>query len=137
MFYFIIGCSNNNIIKTEELVDNLAPTEFIENKIEEDLLEEDSPKEDVYLEDQNIVEENDERKESAVNKNDAETIEFNGALYNIIQVHGGDLAGERKANVAVDIGFGDREYWAFTNEYGQLVYVYTNKIILKMMIQSR
>lgn len=31
MFYFINGCSNNNIIKTEELVDNFASTEIIEN----------------------------------------------------------------------------------------------------------
>ncbi len=128
---FINGCSNNDIIKTEELVDNIVQTEIIEDKIEEDLPDEDLPKEDLYQEDQNIVEKNDERKESAVNNNDAETIEFNGALYNIIQVDGGDLSGERKANVAVDIGFGDREYWAFTNEYGQLVYVYADRIILQ------
>lgn len=31
----------------------------------------------------------------------------------------------------VDIGFGDREYWAFTNEYGQLVKVIADKIILQ------
>ncbi len=59
----------------------------------------------------------------------AEALDLNGVLYNIIQVDGGDLSGERKANVAVDIGFGEREYWAFTNEYGQLVYVTANIII--------
>ena len=41
--------------------------------------------------------------------------------YKIIEVDGGDLSGHREPNVAVDIGFGDREYWAFTNEYGQLL----------------
>ncbi len=30
-----------------------------------------------------------------------------------------------------DIGFGDREYWGLTNEYGQLVYVLAEKIILQ------
>lgn len=128
---FINGCSNKDIIKTEDLVDNLVPTEIIEDNFEEDFLEEDLPKEDLYQEDQNIVDESDERKESAANKDDAETIEFNGAIYSIIQVDGGDLSGERKANVAVDIGFGDREYWAFTNEYGQLEYVYADRIILQ------
>lgn len=55
--------------------------------------------------------------------------QYNGKNYNIIEVDGGDLSGERLPNVAVDIGFGDREYWALTNEYGQLVYVIANKII--------
>ena len=36
-------------------------------------------------------------------------------------MYGGELSGYRAANVVVDIGFGDREYWAYTNEYGQLV----------------
>lgn len=51
--------------------------------------------------------------------------------YQIIEVGGGDLSGYREPNVAVDIGFGDREYWAFTNEYGQLVRVIAKKIILQ------
>ena len=51
--------------------------------------------------------------------------------YRIITVDGGDLSGKRESNVAVDIGFGDREYWAFTNEYGQLVRVVAKQIILQ------
>jgi hypothetical protein len=142
---FINGCSSNDTIKTEGLVDNVIPTEIIENLPEEDSLKEDIPEdglpkvdipeEELSKEDspQNDLtkDENTERKETVVNNNDAKTIEFNGALYNIIQVDGGDLSGERKANVAVDIGFGDREYWAFTNEYGQLIYVYASKIIIQ------
>ena len=27
------------------------------------------------------------------------------------------MSGYREPNVVVDIGYGDREYWAFTNEY--------------------
>lgn len=51
--------------------------------------------------------------------------------YSKIEVDGGDFSGNREANVVVDIGFGDREYWAFTNEYGQLVKVTAKKIILQ------
>lgn len=49
--------------------------------------------------------------------------------YTKIEVYGGDLSGTRKANVVVDIGYGDREYWAFTNAYGQLVRVIADEII--------
>ena len=41
------------------------------------------------------------------------------------------MSGYREPNVVVDIGFGDREYWAFTNEYGQLVRVIADEIILQ------
>lgn len=51
--------------------------------------------------------------------------------YKLIEVDGGDLSGNRDPNVVVDIGYGDREYWAFTNEYGQLVRVVADEIILQ------
>ena len=51
--------------------------------------------------------------------------------YTKIEVDGGDQSGTREANVVVDIGFGDREYWAFTNEHGQLVRVIAEEIILQ------
>ncbi len=51
--------------------------------------------------------------------------------YALIEVDGGDLSGFRQPNVVVDIGFGDREYWAFTNEYGQLVRVIADEVILQ------
>ena len=51
--------------------------------------------------------------------------------YRLIEVDGGDQSGHREANVVVDIGFGDREYYAFTNEYGQLVKVIAKEIILQ------
>lgn len=51
--------------------------------------------------------------------------------YKLIEVDGGDISGHREPNVVVDIGFGDREYWAFTNEHGQLVRVIADEIILQ------
>ena len=49
----------------------------------------------------------------------------------LIEVDGGDMSGTREPNVKVDVGFGDREYWAYTNEYGQLVRVEAKEIILQ------
>src|SRR5690606_17400937 len=51
--------------------------------------------------------------------------------YTLMEVDGGDLSGFREPNAVVDIGFGDREYWAFTNKYGQLVRVIADEIILQ------
>ncbi|WKA60411.1 DNA/RNA non-specific endonuclease [Planococcus shenhongbingii] len=53
------------------------------------------------------------------------------AGYDLIEVDGGDVSGYREANVVVDIGYGDREYWAFTNEYGQLVRVIADELVLQ------
>lgn len=53
------------------------------------------------------------------------------AGYELVEVDGGDLSGTRAANLVVDIGFGDREYWAFTNEHGQLVRVVAEEIIVQ------
>ena len=55
--------------------------------------------------------------------------QFSG--YKLIEVDGGNLSGYREPNVVVDIGYGDREYWAFTNEYGQLVCVIADEILLQ------
>ncbi|MFN4213789.1 DNA/RNA non-specific endonuclease [Exiguobacterium sp.] len=51
--------------------------------------------------------------------------------YTLLEVDGGDLSGQREANVVVDVGFGEREYWAFTNEHGQLVRVTADEIVLQ------
>ncbi|MEK4449410.1 MULTISPECIES: DNA/RNA non-specific endonuclease [Paenibacillus] len=51
--------------------------------------------------------------------------------YKRIEVNACDLSGQRKPNVVVDVGYGDREYWAFTNEHGQLVRVIADELILQ------
>ncbi|WP_274307006.1 DNA/RNA non-specific endonuclease [Solibacillus daqui] len=51
--------------------------------------------------------------------------------YKLLEVDGGDLSGHREPNIVVDIGFGDRNYYAFTNEAGQLVRVIADEIVLQ------
>lgn len=51
--------------------------------------------------------------------------------HKLIKVDGGDTSGFRQSNVVVNVGFGDREYWAYTNEHGQLVRVTAKEIILQ------
>lgn len=64
-------------------------------------------------------------------KNTEDKVEMEPDLYGYekIEIDGGDLDGYREAKVVVDIGFGEREYWAFTNEYGQLIRVTAEVIV--------
>lgn len=60
---------------------------------------------------------------------------FDNDGYTLTTVSSCDLSGSRKPNAKVDIGFdsdyANREYWAYTNEYSQLVYVEADNIILQ------
>ncbi len=47
------------------------------------------------------------------------------------QVEACNLSGGREANTVVDIGVGDREYYAATNENAQLVEVYAPELIIQ------
>lgn len=49
----------------------------------------------------------------------------------LIKVDGGNQSGHREPNVIVDIGYGTREYYAYTNEHSQLVKVTAKKITLQ------
>ena len=80
---------------------------------------------------ENINEENTESSHTTTTESISNNTEDIFAGYKLIQVDGGNLSGHREPNVVVDIGFGDREYWAFTNEYGQLVKVVAKQIILQ------
>lgn len=120
---FLTGCSNTttNISDSDkEKVPTQSTEEIIANK--ETSQEEGSSNE-------SINEDNtDTSTTTESSTTDTEDI-FKG--YKLIEVDGGDLSGHREPNVVVDIGFGDREYWAFTNEYGQLVKVIAKEIILQ------
>jgi len=80
---------------------------------------------------ENINEDNSEASNTTTTESTTSNKEDIFAGYKLIEVDGGNLSGHREANVVVDIGFGDREYWAFTNEYGQLVKVIAKEIILQ------
>ena len=51
--------------------------------------------------------------------------------YKQVNVSGNNMSGKRKTNAVVDIGYGDRKYWGFTNQYGQLFKVVARKITLQ------
>ncbi|WP_273130033.1 DNA/RNA non-specific endonuclease [Bacillus weihaiensis] len=112
----LAGCTDaesEQSIEKEEPVEEVATTDI---ETDTEINGEDTTE----LEEETVVEE-----ESTQENTDL----FTG--YDLIEVDGGDLSGYREANVVVDIGFGDREYWAFTNEHGQLVRVIAEKITLQ------
>jgi len=111
---FIVGCTNvedSSITDGETDPQELTTVNTNENSEEEETIT-------------TVVDEPVEEKPTQSNNE-----LFSG--YKLIEVDGGDLSGYREPNVVVDIGYGDREYWAFTNEYGQLVRVIADEIILQ------
>ncbi|WP_346871450.1 DNA/RNA non-specific endonuclease [Clostridium sp. UBA5119] len=95
-------------------------------------------KEEKKSEDTSVDESTEADKETTSNLKEESKKETSAAItedifsgYKLIVVDGGNLSGHREPNVVVDIGFGDREYYAFTNEYGQLVKVIAKEIILQ------
>lgn len=82
------------------------------------------------------IEEDTKTDNTNVNKTETNKDETNNTEdifkgYKLIEVDGGNLSGHREGNVVVNIGFGNREYYAYTNEYGQLVKVTAKNIILQ------
>ncbi|WP_034757847.1 DNA/RNA non-specific endonuclease [Rossellomorea vietnamensis] len=114
----MVGCADvENVSTTKEKTDQEVPaanTNENSEKAEPNTVDEEPVTEEQAPE-ETLIETNDEL--------------FQG--YKLIEVDGGDLSGNREPNVVVDIGFEDREYWAFTNEYGQLVRVIADEIIIQ------
>ncbi|OGX80495.1 hypothetical protein A6395_01370 [Exiguobacterium sp. SH31] len=117
--FLLAGCS------TEEVSSPIDDTTEVTDSQEESSDVPDSTEESVEVVDS--------QEESAVETEAEEqqptSDRFSG--YERVEVDGGDLSGHREANVVVDVGFGDREYWAFTNDHGQLVKVTADEIILQ------
>ena len=124
MIIFMVGCTNAEnltITNTEDAQQEVTtvhkePEETITEVIEETEGEETT---------QTVVDEPASEETPAQSNNEP----FSG--YKRIEVDGCDLSGHREPNVVVDVGYGDREYWAFTNEHGQLVRVIADEIILQ------
>ena len=104
----IVGCTN---VEDVSNTDGIADSQEVTTK--------NSEKEKNTTEKQVVEETSTESKDQL----------FKG--YKRIEVDGGDLSGHREPNAVVDIGFGDREYWSFTNEHGQLVRVIADEIVLQ------
>ncbi len=47
-----------------------------------------------------------------------QTLSFEG--YKTIEVYGGDLSGHRELNIAVGVGFGNREFWSYPDTNTQI-----------------
>ena len=77
------------------------------------------------------VEEESVEEQSVTEENSTQSNDELFAGYKLIEVDGCNQSGHRDAKIVVDIGYGDREYWAFTNEYGQLVRVIADEIMLQ------
>ena len=119
---FLTGCSNSNIESNQ--VDN-------SNNSSNAIVEESNVDKNKDLSNENKNEENTETSNTTTAQSNSNNTEDIFAGYKLIEVDGGNLSGHREPNVVVDIGFGDREYWAFTNEYGQLVKVVAKEIVLQ------
>lgn len=114
------------------LVSACTPTgEVIESESVETIVETESKEEESSSQESEsaVSSEEIESKEPQPTKEKQSSVSHDG--YTLIEVDGGDLSGYRQANVVVDIGFGAREYWAFTNEHGQLVRVVASEIIVQ------
>jgi len=130
---FMAGCTETEQAATSEsavqeqaAVETEAPeqaeadTEATEASKEEETASSDTEQADTTVEDEP------EAEEPA-----AEPAQEQFAGYELVEVDGGDLSGHREANTVVSVGYGDREYWAFTNEHGQLERVTADEIILQ------
>jgi len=129
----INGNSTNNQVQKNNSSDKIvvASKETIDNESN------DSNSTATSKEESNDNKDNTNSNTAKENKETANVIEPTSsnkdefAGYTLIEVDGGNLSGHREPNVVVDIGFGDRKYYAFTNEYGQLVKVIAKEIILQ------
>lgn len=124
MIIFLVGCSNvedtsNADVKTDS--QEVTTVETNKNNEKEETV--------TTVIDEPVVEETTSVPVAEETPTQPNNELFSG--YKLIEVDGGDLSGNREPNVVVDIGYGDREYWAFTNEYGQLVRVIADEIILQ------
>lgn len=113
--FLMIGCTNLEDASVTDVETDLQEATTVETNIN-------SEKEEANA---TVIDEPVEKETPAQSNNDI----FSG--YKLIEVDGGDLSGHREPKVVVDIGYGDRKYWAFTNEYGQLVRVISDQIILQ------
>ncbi|MGL3067031.1 MULTISPECIES: DNA/RNA non-specific endonuclease [Planococcus] len=122
---FMVGCTNAEDASITDAETDGPEVAAIETDVEEVTVaeaNENSEKEETVTA---VME------EPAAEEPAAQPTEELFAGYELIEVDGGDLSGTREPSVAVNIGYGDRDYWAFTNEHGQLARVVADEIIVQ------
>lgn len=114
---------------TEEVIESESTETFVETESKEESSSQQSEASEESESESAVSSESAASTESEPIEEKQASVSHDG--YTLIEVDDGDLSGNRQANVVVDIGFGDREYWAYTNEYGQLVRVVANEIVVQ------
>lgn len=119
---FLLGACSADEVAVEEVetIDEALVVDVEADEVEASEIETEATEEETEKETEEVTE--------AVSPSQS-SVSFDG--YQLINVDGGDTSGYRESNVVVDIGYGDREYWAYTNEYGQLVRVVADEIIIQ------
>lgn len=122
----LAGCTSDvkDFNSETETIETGSVTPQVETTIEKETTSENKESESISFD--TVKKESDE-----VNATSSELGVADTSKHRLIKVDGGDTSGYRQANVVVDIGFGSREYWAYTNEHGQLVRVTAKEIILQ------
>ena len=133
VMFFSVGTTDSN--STLESIDNTVLANNALNESNATNVEENKD-EVVHNEekDESKTEEVEQPNLNNVTENNLNNVQASNDIfagYRLISVDGGNLSGHREPNVVVDIGFGDRKYYAFTNEHGQLVKVIAKEIILQ------
>lgn len=122
---FMVGCTNSEDASVADVETDSQEVTTVEpnknNEKEETVV--------AVVEEQEAEEPVVEEPEVEEKPTEAKKELFSG--YKLIEVDGGDPSGYREPNIVVDIGYGDREYWGFTNENGQLVRVIAYEIVLQ------
>ncbi|MGB6780072.1 MAG: DNA/RNA non-specific endonuclease [Planococcus citreus] len=130
---FMAGCTDTEqaaVTEPETEAQEKAPDEA---EVEETPAETEAPEESTEETSANDTEQADTTVEDEPEAEEpvAEPVEEQFEGYELVEVDGGDLSGHREANTVVSVGYGDREYWAFTNEHGQLERVIADEIVLQ------
>lgn len=127
----LIACTGNYDVNTENTVDTASDVNTVSTESNESI---------VGLSD--VVQENKDKILDEINlvssifgssSFDNSTVDTNPIIdgKNVYTVDACDLSGNRFPHAQVDVGYGDREYWGYTNAYGQLVGVYADEITLQ------
>lgn len=137
----LIACTGNYDVNTENTVDTASDVNTVSTESNESIVGlSDAVQEnkDKALDEVNLVSNSISEifgsSSSLLSSFDNSTVDTDPVIIdgkNVYTVDACDLSGNRFPHAQVDVGYGDREYWGYTNAYGQLVGVYADEITLQ------